>query len=49
MLVRQGRVMAATFHPEVTGERRLHAMFASLAAAQDPFRACCGGSFSTVQ
>lgn len=27
VLVRQGRLMAATFHPEVTGDERIHAMF----------------------
>jgi len=32
VLVRQGRVLAATFHPELTGDRRLHKMFLTLAA-----------------
>jgi 5'-phosphate synthase pdxT subunit len=27
VLVRQGRVMAATFHPEIAGDARLHALF----------------------
>lgn len=27
VLVRQGRLMAATFHPEITGDERIHAMF----------------------
>lgn len=27
VLVRQGRVMAATFHPEIAGDPRLHALF----------------------
>ena len=27
VLVRQGRVLAATFHPELTGERRVHELF----------------------
>jgi 5'-phosphate synthase pdxT subunit len=31
VLVRQGRVIAATFHPELTGDVRLHALFRSLA------------------
>jgi 5'-phosphate synthase pdxT subunit len=30
VLVRQGRVMAATFHPELTEERRLHGLFLDL-------------------
>nr|WP_051298112.1 pyridoxal 5'-phosphate synthase glutaminase subunit PdxT [Brevibacterium album] len=30
--VRQGRVLAATFHPEITGEDRLHREFVRLAA-----------------
>ena len=25
--VRQGKVLATSFHPEVTGDRRVHAMF----------------------
>ena len=25
--VRQGRVLATSFHPEMTGDRRVHAMF----------------------
>src|SRR4051794_15527300 len=28
--VRQGNVMATSFHPELTGDRRVHAMFVSL-------------------
>lgn len=27
VLVRQGRLMAASFHPELTGDERIHAMF----------------------
>ena len=34
VMVREGRVLAATFHPEVAGERRLHGMFAEMVAAQ---------------
>jgi 5'-phosphate synthase pdxT subunit len=49
VLVRQGNVLAATFHPEVTGEGRLHAMFAGMTAAQDFLSGGSGGSFSTVQ
>jgi 5'-phosphate synthase pdxT subunit len=30
VLVRQGRVMAASFHPELTGDGRLHAQFVEL-------------------
>lgn len=30
VLVRQGRILAATFHPELTGDRRLHARFLDL-------------------
>ena len=32
VLLRQGRVLAATFHPELTGDARLHRMFVDLAA-----------------
>ena len=32
VLVRQGRVLAATFHPEIAGDHRLHRMFIGLAA-----------------
>ncbi|MEW6183288.1 MAG: pyridoxal 5'-phosphate synthase glutaminase subunit PdxT [Bacillota bacterium] len=31
VLVRQGRVLAAAFHPELTGDRRLHEFFLTLA------------------
>lgn len=27
VLVRQGRILAATFHPELTGDRRVHKLF----------------------
>lgn len=30
VLVRQGRLMAGTFHPELTGDRRLHLLFLDL-------------------
>lgn len=30
VLVRQGRVLAATFHPELTADRRLHGMFVKM-------------------
>ena len=32
--VRQGRVMATSFHPEVAGDDRLHALFLSVIASQ---------------
>jgi 5'-phosphate synthase pdxT subunit len=32
-LVRQGRVMAATFHPELTSDRRVHKAFVDLVAS----------------
>jgi 5'-phosphate synthase pdxT subunit len=36
VLVRQGRVVAATFHPELTASRQLHRYVASLADAPRP-------------
>jgi len=30
VLVRQGSVLACSFHPELTADRRIHAMFAEL-------------------
>jgi 5'-phosphate synthase pdxT subunit len=30
--VRQGRVLATAFHPELTGDRRLHRLLANLVA-----------------
>ena len=36
VLVRQGRVVAATFHPELTGSRALHHYLARLAASKAP-------------
>jgi len=33
VLVRQGSVMGCSFHPELTGDRRLHAAFLELAAS----------------
>lgn len=32
VLVREGRVLAATFHPEIAGDDHLHALFVGLAA-----------------
>lgn len=34
VVVRQGHVLATTFHPELTGDRRLHRLFASMASAR---------------
>ena len=34
VLVRQGRIMAAAFHPELTPDPRLHAAFVELVAAR---------------
>jgi 5'-phosphate synthase pdxT subunit len=31
--VRQGSVLAACFHPELTGDRRVHRLFADMCAA----------------
>jgi 5'-phosphate synthase pdxT subunit len=36
VLVRQGRVVAATFHPELTGSRALHQYLAGLAETEAP-------------
>ena len=36
VLVRQGRVVAATFHPELTGSRALHRYLAGLAHGEAP-------------
>jgi 5'-phosphate synthase pdxT subunit len=33
-LVRQGSVLAACFHPELTGDRRVHRLFAEMCAAR---------------
>lgn len=34
--VRQGNVLATTFHPELTGDRRLHRLFVSMAGTRAP-------------
>jgi 5'-phosphate synthase pdxT subunit len=34
VLVRQGRVLAATFHPELTRSRSLHRLFVEMATAR---------------
>jgi 5'-phosphate synthase pdxT subunit len=33
VLVRQGNVLASSFHPELTGDRRVHRLFAEMCAA----------------
>ncbi|WP_437366237.1 pyridoxal 5'-phosphate synthase glutaminase subunit PdxT [Inquilinus limosus] len=33
VLVRQGRILAATFHPELSSDRRVHRLFRDMAAA----------------
>jgi 5'-phosphate synthase pdxT subunit len=35
VLVRQGRVLAATFHPELTGDRRVHGLFLQIGEEAD--------------
>jgi 5'-phosphate synthase pdxT subunit len=37
--VRQGRVLATAFHPELTGDRRLHRLLAELVAEASGRRA----------
>jgi 5'-phosphate synthase pdxT subunit len=36
VLLRQGRFLVATFHPELTDDTRVHAMFLDLVRAQSP-------------
>jgi pyridoxal 5'-phosphate synthase pdxT subunit len=36
VLVRQGNVLASSFHPELTEDRRLHQYFASMASGREP-------------
>ncbi len=35
VLVRQGRLLASTFHPELSGDDRLHRLFLDLLTKQD--------------
>jgi 5'-phosphate synthase pdxT subunit len=35
-LIRQGTVMAATFHPELSADRRVHALFVSIVNGEQP-------------
>ncbi len=37
-LVRQGRILAATFHPELSGDRRVHQLFVDMVKADLPQR-----------
>ncbi len=36
VLVRAGRVLASTFHPELTSDARVHALFAGMAGLMEP-------------
>jgi 5'-phosphate synthase pdxT subunit len=36
VLVRDGRILAATFHPELTADRRVHRLFVDMARAHRP-------------
>jgi len=37
VLVRQGPVLASSFHPELTADRRVHRLFAEMCGADGPF------------
>ena len=46
VLVREGKMLVATFHPELTGDTTVHEYFLKLAAEPSPFRTggfCCIG------
>jgi 5'-phosphate synthase pdxT subunit len=43
VLVREGRVVAGTFHPELTGEGRLHRYFVDMASAAHPLGQAAAG------
>jgi len=47
VLVRQGHVLAATFHPELTGDRRVHRLLLDLVEWQSRLRS--GGAGVTVK
>jgi 5'-phosphate synthase pdxT subunit len=49
VLVRQGRVIAATFHPELTDDVRVHAWFCSLAALSIESREVPGSGFAEAE
>ena len=36
VLVRQGPVLASSFHPELTADRRVHRLFAAMCGSDDP-------------
>jgi len=36
VLVRQGNIMAATFHPELSTDRRVHQLFVQIVTAAQP-------------
>lgn len=44
VLVRQGLVLASAFHPELTGDHRVHGMFADMCRARVGEGACAGTS-----
>jgi len=43
VLVRQGRVLAATFHPEITGDPTVHRLFLEMVRAGEPVPAEAAG------
>jgi 5'-phosphate synthase pdxT subunit len=44
VVVRQGSILAATFHPELTADRRLHRLFLDMVAGSTPHGATPGRS-----
>ena len=42
VLVRQGRILAATFHPEITGDPSVHRLFLEAAERREPDRQASG-------
>jgi len=42
VLVRQGRILAATFHPEITGDPSVHRLFLEAAEQREPDRQASG-------
>jgi 5'-phosphate synthase pdxT subunit len=46
VVARQGSVLVASFHPELTGDRRLHRLFASMVAGARPAPATPAGAAS---
>jgi len=49
VLVRQGRVLAATFHPELTADRRLQSSFLALAASRGQGREVPGSETAEAE